>query len=270
MSRLFAGEWLKLRKRWMPRILLFILLAIAVLIFWGVGASSARSTIFFPRNLLLAFVYASILMSFLAPVLAGSWAGNEYGWGTIRTVLSRRPDRIQFALAGVVTVMIGVVIALLVLAVVSSLEVVIVALVTGHSGADTAGLPSGFALAAVKCFLATVYVSAFYVVLSYTFGTVFRSGAAGIGVGIGFTVAQTIVSGIFFALGGVWRTVSDHLPGAYTGLPGVIADEVTTTNLGRQSSVRASMTESVLGIGIYVLVPLVLTLILIRNRDVTS
>jgi ABC-type transport system involved in multi-copper enzyme maturation permease subunit len=115
-------------------VLLVILLIIIALLFWGGGTSANnRSNLFIPRGWLAALLYTTFLAQFLWPILAGSWSGNEYGWGTIRLVLSRRPNRVQYVLAAMLTLLVAVVIALLATVLLACLAGAIVAAATGNS-----------------------------------------------------------------------------------------------------------------------------------------
>src|SRR5947209_19391750 len=115
MIGLLSAEFLKMRKRLMPRVLLLILLILIALVFFGFGKSNDRSNIadlILPNGWLLGLVFVSFFAPFIAPVLAGSWAGSEYSWGTIRMILSRRPNRTQFLLAGIVVLLSAIGLAL--------------------------------------------------------------------------------------------------------------------------------------------------------------
>lgn len=271
MTNLMAAEWLKLRKRWMVRIIVLIMLAIIALIFWGVGTSSQRTNLFFPRGWVVAPYLASTLAPFLWPVLAGSWAGSEYGWGTIRMILSRRPGRIQWTLSAIAVLVLAAGLSLVGALIVATIAGSVVAALTGHSEFSTGGLGGAYPLIAVKAFLAAWYILTFYVVLAYAAGTIFRSGAFGIAGGIGITVAQIVLLGIFFNLGGAWRTVSEHFPYAYTnGLPTRLASEGTTSGFASVPADTAGIGEAIIGIAVYIAILLALTLVAVRARDITS
>jgi ABC-2 type transport system permease protein len=272
MSSLLAAEWLKLRKRWMPRVLLGIMLVIVGLLFWGVGTNAHdRANLFLPRGWLAATLFSTFFAPFLWPILAGSWAGAEYGWGTIRMVLSRRPERVSFALAGLCILLFAVVVAQLILLLFAVPLALLVAALTGHSAVVGSLFTAHFLGIVLKGLLAGWYVLALYVVVAYAAGTLFRSSAVGIGVGIGFTLAELILRGILFSLGGVWETIGRHLPGAYTQ---ALSSRVLSEGLSRAivdiSRDAPTIGESILALGLYMLVPLVLTLFLIRTRDVTA
>src|SRR5436305_14653890 len=127
MSGLMLAEWLKLRNRWMPRIIVLILLGINALIFWGTATNNKnRVDLLFPRGLVAALFFAALFSAFLWPVLGGSWSGNEYGWGTIRMLLSRRPDRIEMVVAALAVLLLGVAAGLIAVLILATIEGVII------------------------------------------------------------------------------------------------------------------------------------------------
>lgn len=271
MSALLAGEWIKLRVRWMPRIIIGILLLITILIFWGIGTSRERSNLFFPTGLITGLVLSASISSFLWPVLAGSWAGSEYSWGTVRLILARRPSRVQFTLAGFIMVMVAVGIGLIATLIVAGIAGSVVAAITGHAIIQTPHV-ANFILLLVKTGLATWYIAGFFVALAYAAGTIFRSNAAGIGIGIGVTIAQTIVTGIFTGLGGAWKSIADHFPSVYSqALSSGVADPALHGVFGRgATSTTVGIGQAILGLAVYIAVLLALTLILVARRDVTA
>jgi hypothetical protein len=270
MKYLLAAEWLKLRKRWMMRIVVGLTLVIIALIFWGVGTSSDRINLIPPRGLVPALFFAGSFAAFIWPVVGGSWAGNEYGWGTIGTILSRRPNRIEFTVAALLMLMLAVFLALLLILLLGIVAGGIVAVATGHPFFTTSGLPNGFGTIFVKCFLVAFFVIGFYVLLSYAFGTIFRSSAFGVGAGIGISVAQLIIMGIFFGIGGAWREIGHHFPFAYqNGLITRITAEGTTQSFINPGRDAPGISESLIGLTIYAAILLAVTLYLIRIRDVT-
>jgi len=268
MSHLLAAEWLKLRYRWMPRVIVLIMLLIMALIMWGISTSNQRPNVLLPRSLILALFFASAFAPFLWPVLGGSWAGNEYGWGTVRLILSRRPNRVQWIAAALL-----ILVAVAFLALIASLVVGAIAglIVKGLTGEATGSLQDPYAWIVVKSFLGAWYVLIFYLVLAYSLGTIFRSGAVGIGLGIGITVAELIVFGIFNGLGGTWRDIADHFPYAYTqALPNRLVREGTTSSFADIPSHSPSAVASVIGIAIYLAILLGATMLVVTRRDVTS
>jgi ABC-type transport system involved in multi-copper enzyme maturation permease subunit len=272
MNRLFAAEMLKLRHRWMPRVIILIMLAITALVFWGIGTSSSqRVNLVLPRGWLIALFLAANLAPFLWPVLGGSWSGSEYGWGTIRMVLSRRPNRIAFSLAQMLALALILLAALILAFILGTIGGLIAGAGTSFGTFDTTGLPGGFGAIVVKIFLGSWFVLGFYALLGYAAGSIFRSAAFGIGAGIGITVAQLVLTGILYAIGGTWKLVAQHFPYAYTNaLTQRLVAEGTTRQFATTSSSQPGITECVIGIAIYAAILVAATLIFLRQRDVTA
>jgi hypothetical protein len=150
---------------------------------------------------------------------------------------------------------------------------IVVAAFTGNSAFLGDLLTASFLATFVKLFLACLYVCAFYLVLSYTAGTIFRSSAVGIGVGIGLTFAEFIVAGIFDHLGGKWAGFAQHFPIQYTtGLPqrAAVPGLLHGTGMAQVGADVPHIGESLGFLAIYMAVLLVITFILVRARDVTS
>jgi ABC-type transport system involved in multi-copper enzyme maturation permease subunit len=205
--------------------------------------------------------------------LGGSWAGNEYGWGTIRTVLTRRPYRIQHVTAALLVLTAGLAISLLVLLVVASLAGVVIAILTQNNVFTAGVMNTDFAMMTLKGFLVAWFVSTFYLVLAYSTGTIFRSAAVGIGFGIGATFAQVVLYRIFVGLGGAWETIARHFPFEYSQnlitqvvkgglLPG--------TDLSSVDPGTPSAGQSLLWLTGYSVVLLATTVWAVRARDVTA
>src|SRR5579864_2555498 len=167
MSALFAGEWIKLRRRWMPRVLVLLMLVILGLLFWGTATQKAqRVDLIMPYAWISSMAFAAFVAPFLWPVLGGSWAGNEYGWGTIRMILSRRPSRSQFVLAGLLILAAFVAVSLVITVLFSCLAGAVIALVTGHSVFNSSEFNGAFVGTFFKEFAACWYVLLFYLAVS--------------------------------------------------------------------------------------------------------
>lgn len=273
MTRLLAGEWMKLTHRWMPRILLLIMLAIIVLVsLASLGRPTFRSNLMFPKGLLVGLTFSGFFAPFLMPVLAGAWPGNEFSWGTIRMVLSRRPSRIEQSIAGLLMVFVFLAMVLLVATIVSGLIGVAFSLGFSNGLVDNANVQNAFGLNVVKVFGAEFFSIGFYVIVAWAAGTIFRSPAAGIGIGIGSWIAQEVLRGIFIdALGGTWATIADHFPNTYTSaLPGRILGAAVHSNFFSPSTNSPGIGESLIVLAIYMIVLIAVTLFVITHRDVTA
>jgi ABC-2 type transport system permease protein len=272
MIPLLSAEWTKLRRRWMVRVLILLMLVILGLLFWGTATQrSERPDLIMPHAWIAGMLLAAFVAPFLWPVLGGSWAGNEYGWGTIRLVLSRRPNRAQFVLAGLLILSVFVAVSLIIAVLFSCLAGAAVALLTGHAIFNSSELTGAFIGVLIKEFLATWYVLLFYLAVSYAAGTLFRSAAVGIGAGIGITLADLIIGGIFMGLGGRWADIARHFPGNYTRtLPSRVATGVLSRGFAGVPAHSPGTTECIIALALYIAVPVILALALVRLRDVTS
>jgi hypothetical protein len=271
MIGLLRADWRKLIHRWMPRILLLILVALIALIFFGISSRDRnRPDLVLPDGLVAALSLGAGFAAFLWPVLAGSWSGGEYGWGTVRLVLARRPSRIEFALSGLTMVLLTIGFGLCLILIAGSIGGSLVAAATSASTPTSNGASAGEVV--TKLFFATWYTSAFYAVLAYAAGAIFRSAPAGIGIGIGFSVAQSAVSAIFMALGDPWKSIALHFPNAYTtALTSRLAHELMTSGpIGRVETDSPSITASIIGLAVYFAVILGGMLVVVQRRDVTT
>ena len=269
MLHLLATEWFKMRHRWMPRVLVLLMLALVALTFWTTDTNQLN--LILPRAWLAALYFCATFSLVLWPILGGSWAGNEYGWGTVRLILSRRPNRVQWVLAAVIILIMVAGLAVLATLMVGTIAGIVVALLTRHGVYLTSGLQPGYGLIVVKSIFATWYVIAFYTLVAYAAGSIARSAAVGVGVGLGFTLAQLIVAGILEGLGGIWREIALHFPYAYTSaVIGRLAIAGATSGSIRITSGTPSTGASVLGIALYLAVLLASTLYLATCRDITS
>jgi len=273
MIGLLRADFRKLVHRWMPRILILILLALTALIFFAVSHRVRfRPDLVPPDGLVAALSLAGGFAPFIWPILAGSWAGGEYSWGTIRVSLTRLPGRIAFTLSGLIMVLLTIGFTLLLMLGVGAGMGAIIGAVT-----NTSAFSSPFGVSAstviIKMFFATWFVSAFYAVLAYTAAVALRSVPAGVGIGIGFSVAQSAMLAIFTALGDPWKTIAQHFPDGYgESLTSRIAGELIVTGRGPFSgsaSSGSSITEAIIGLAVYIAILLAVMLAVVKTRDVT-
>ena len=101
-------EWFKLRRRWMPWILLAIITALPQLSLWGsvsgtFGSETEQAVrgaddvfLLFPNSVVGGLLVAQVYGIVLIMILAASLIGTEYGWGTLRTVLTQGTGRWPF------------------------------------------------------------------------------------------------------------------------------------------------------------------------------
>jgi ABC-2 type transport system permease protein len=270
----FTFEWIKLTRRWMPRIILLLLLSLTVLAFIAqTSRVGARANLLLPRAWLAALAYCSFFGPFFWPVIGGSWAGNEYGWGTIRSILTRRPQRITQAVSALMVLVAGVLIALIAIMVVATAASLVVAAATGNPSWSSGLFGGSFLTTMMKGLLTAWYISSFYLVLAYSAGVIARSAAVGIGFGIGSTLAEVVLSGIFGSLGGIWNDIAQHFPFQYSRnmITQVVHGQLAPgSNLARVEPGTPSASQSLIALALYAGVLIALMLLFVRSRDVTA
>jgi ABC-2 type transport system permease protein len=217
MLRLVTAEWLKLTSRplvWVLLALFLGLLAAQILTQFALvavlgaqvpGPTVAAQLDEWRKRTTFPGLFGAVfngLGGIFAVVLAAAAMGSEYSWGTLRTQLARRPERGQFLLAKLVTL-----VALITLASVMALALgaLLGALLSAAVGVG--GTVSVAALAEVPVALArAVYVLLPYVLLALCLTVLGRSLVAGLAGGLLYLVFEVGLGALtlFRVLGGGW------------------------------------------------------------------
>jgi ABC-2 type transport system permease protein len=223
--RLLRAEWLKSYKRPLVWVLLgiFLLLLIVQLALQYFVAALAqgliggvelrvlpeaqlaqyRSGAVLPGAWGTTFGHANGLGGIFAIILAAASLGNEYGWGTLRTLLARQPRRGLFLLAKVATLLALLAVALLAALVVATpLGLVFGGLLGVSARLDpVAALPLAL--------LRALYVLLPYVLLTLLFAAWGRSTLAGVAGGLIYLVFEVGLGGLALGrvLGGFWAAL---------------------------------------------------------------
>lgn len=193
VALLTRWEWFKLRRRWVPWILLGFVMIVQQLIFWLVVVFSDdlsyQST---SENIANGLGFASFFGPFVAVILASVVIGGEYGWGTLRPVLSKGAGRWQLLMSKVSVVVLFTAALLIVLCISVTIsgfiaEAVLTAPETTESNsnisaADLLGLYGRMLYA----FLPYITLALFLVVLS-------GSNGVGIGLSMGYYIGEGII-----------------------------------------------------------------------------
>lgn len=226
LGNLIAAEWLKIARRPLTWALLGVFLSLLVL-YLGLeflvvalheglfSGGSARLEVLgpeqveqFKRQLSLPGVFGAVLGQvnssggILAIILAAGFLGSDFGWGTLRVLLTRAPDRGRYLLAKLIALQLAllaaVVIALLVGTLIALLCGSALGLPQSLSLRDLALLPLGVARA--------LYVILPYVLITFAAAAFGRSALAGVGGGLAF-LAIDVGAGSLGALGAVSNLV---------------------------------------------------------------
>ena len=192
MVLLTRWEWFKLRRRWMPWILLGIILAISQLVFWLAATLSEdlsyRST---TDNIANGLGISSFFSPVIAVILASAVLGGEYGWGTLRPVLSRGVGRWPLLASKLAVVWLAVVASLLIVAIATAVSSFIAEAVLIPSESTQAynaswGSLLGLFGRVAYGFLPYVALALFVVVLT-------GSNGLGIGLSLGYYFIENVI-----------------------------------------------------------------------------
>ncbi|MGH2532579.1 MAG: ABC transporter permease [Thermomicrobiales bacterium] len=216
MTPLLHSELFRLVRRWMPRILLAILImGVGGLyaIFWAVIRTQSGTDVDDLRdNIRLAAVrdtgmgLVSLFGTTLVVILTASLVGTEFGWGTIRTLLPRARSRSSLLTAKLLTAVLFTAVIIVVGALVAlgaSAFVTVVEDLQGGLGPD--GMTRLLAAIGRTFFSMLPYLALTFFVTVWT-----RSVAAGIGIGI----SVLFLEGVLLQLIGLAGGPFERLPGA--------------------------------------------------------
>ena len=193
VANLTRWEWFKLRRRWVPWIVLGFVLIVNQLIFWLVAALtddiSYQST---SENIANGLGFSAFFGPFIAVILAAVVVGGEYGWGTLRPVLSKGAGRWQLLASKVSVVVLFTAALLIILCVTVTISGFIAeAVLTAPDTTEPYGDISALDLLALYgrmlyAFLPYVTLALFVVVLT-------GSNGVGVALSMGYYIAETII-----------------------------------------------------------------------------
>ncbi|MFQ6026955.1 MAG: ABC transporter permease subunit [Dehalococcoidia bacterium] len=196
-------EWFKLQRRWLPWILLVILLIFSQLSVWG-----NRDRLILPGSIYLVLGNIHAFSLLLLAILTASVTGIEYGLGTLRPALARGAGRWQY-LAGKFLLLVLIIGATLLFVVLATAISSIVYQIIGGGASSSPNAPGWWDATAE-------FGRAWFSLMPYlalvTLATLLtRSTAAGNAIGLGYYFAEQIVSLILSALFDWFQNVADYL-----------------------------------------------------------
>lgn len=285
LGRMLGAEFLKLRKRSLTRVLVFILAGIISLVNLlllaiskvdlprgnGQGMQNINTLLGLSSGIPFAL---SLMASFgivLAIILAASSMGSEYNWKTIRTALISSESRFKFLTAKLISLGIMILIGMVVGLVVG----IIMSLITNAIGGytfDFSFLTGSYLWHQFLQFWRTFYTIIPFALLAFMMSIVGRSAMPGISTGIGVVFLESIIT-TFMRLAGGWiAKVPDYLLSANV-------NAITALNElprgfggmnGGATETLPGVTHAAVTLAIYSLLFIVLAYYFFRKRDVTG
>ncbi|HEY8786999.1 MAG TPA: ABC transporter permease subunit [Candidatus Limnocylindria bacterium] len=286
MLRLLRSEIYRLRRRWMPWVVLLIIVLAGVGIYLLVyvaaqaqlqavrsGAIPSQPGAEQAMNETLRELRPDRVQGFGVQLVSGfgsvmlivfgaSHVGTEFGWGTLRTLLAHGAGRgaflgakvLSLALYAALFVFVGVVAAI-----VGSYVVAAIA------GADASGLDLGaIANAAARAY----YTFLPYMALALVIAVWSRSAGAGIAAGLVVYFAEGLVAQLLVSLNRDYATIVNY--GLSRNVGALIRGAAGTTTLPDPSAVALpDQGQAAIVLAVYTAVFVVLAYWRLRSRDVT-
>ncbi len=272
MIHLLQSELFRLRKRpmaWVLPIILCGLIAAFYVIFYFAARNATDPTLIDQLSLPWVFngggTFVIQIGIILLAVLASSVIGSEYSWNTIRPLLARARSRHAMLSAKWITVALYTV-ALIIVG-------MIVAVIASYVMSQIAGIDTGASAEIFRKIAAgtgrLIWAAAPYAAIAFLIALWTKSNAAGISVGLAIFFVEPIIWLLLRQFNDVFDTIEKG---------GIIwnVQRLTDANMHRSadravSAISATRAwESAGVIGIYVVIAIVLSYIILNRRDVTS
>ena len=289
MLRLLRSELYRLVRRWMPWIMLGLIVVIAFVFYFLIWVSvnaqlqavkngtlpvPAGGTAQLEQTLrqiapdrVAQFGVSVVagLGSVMLIVFAASHVGTEFGWGTFRTLLAHGASRSGFLVSKAVSLVLYAVVFMIVgsiAAIAASYTVSAVAGISPGSGVDFAEV----ARVAVK----SGYTFLPYMALALAIAVWSKSAGAGIATGLVVYFAESIVAGILVSLNKDYaQIVNWGLSRNASALTRTVSGQAGPTSQDPTASTLPDPTQAAIVLGIYCAIFLALAYWRLRSRDVT-
>jgi ABC-2 type transport system permease protein len=286
VTRLIAAELFKLRKRLMPRVLLYILIGIIIILYIVLLLTAGRADI--PghgpnereviQNMLglpiaipfALLIVSSILGTVLAIILVASCIGSEYNWRTIRTMLISSESRFKLLGAKLISCSIFILVGMIITVVVGFIMSLITTAIGGYAF-DFGFMTGEYIWEQFIHFWRVFFVLIPYALVGFLLSIVGRSAMPGIAMGIGIFFIEAIISWFLRLAGGWVAEIPNYLPAANVQVISNLANlpEGFTRMGGNVATELPGVNHAFITLAIYCVVFLVIAFFVFRRRDVT-
>jgi ABC-type transport system involved in multi-copper enzyme maturation permease subunit len=273
------AEWIKITRRPATWILTLVMVSIVIglsYLFFYLVLRFTPSGPTFPETLRGAlkrllyprFFVQTVLNDFtglggtMILILGALSIGSEYGWGTLKTMLTQRPGRLSVMgakLAVLFAVLLGYTVLLMAAGAASSTVLALL------DGADISWPPLSDV---AKAMAAGVLMLSVWAGLGAALAAVIRSNALPIGIGLVYMLVVEGIIGGTLARVEVVRTIMKGLPGANANALIQSFGTVAVPGTPPPNPI-AGPTQAALVLAAYVVLFVVVTLAVVRVRDVT-
>lgn len=270
-------EWYKLRRRWLPWIMLGLLLVVSQAYVWvsyffnrTEQSSDVYHNFTLPGSIPNALGLAYSVGIVVVVILTASVLGTEYRWKTLHAILARGTGRWQylaskFLLLGLVTA--GALVIIMATTALSSLI----------AGALAGGAPEGSSgtarwLDVPIAFGKTWFAFFPYIALAAFFTVLTTSSAAGMAISLVYYYAESIMVAIFLNVFTWFETAASYVLGRNAAAWMTSGDDMQVIRFafGAGFGTLPSALHAFLVLAVYVLALGALAFWLLRRRDLTS
>jgi len=198
----------------------------------------------------------------IAIVIGALFAGSEYSWGTLKTLLTQRNGRLTTWIGRVVVFEVWMAILTVVLFAVGAASSVVVASFQGHAIAWPAMVDLGKGMATI------LLIFSVNGALGMALGTLFKNSAAALGVGLVYLLALQIILVRFIdsVNNGAYKWVGDLFDGQNSN---ALLNTFTSPAFGPSAPSSIGPETAVTVLFVYLAAFLVIAAGLLRQRDVT-
>jgi ABC-type transport system involved in multi-copper enzyme maturation permease subunit len=286
MLRLLRSEIYRVRRRWMPWVLLFLILAVGVgfylLVYGSVQAQlQAVRTGAIPsqpggeramtealRQLRpdrvpgFGVSIVSGLGSVMLIVFSASHVGTEFGWGTLRTLLAHGAGRSAFLSAKLLSIALFAVLLMFVGVIAAIVGSYVTAAIASADG-------SGLDLSAIASAAARGYYALLpYMALTALIAVWSRSAGAGIGAGLVVYFTEGLVAQLLVSFNREYASIVNY--GLSRNASALTRVAGSTTAVGDPSAIALpDQGQAALVLAIYTVVFVALAFWRLRTRDIT-
>jgi ABC-2 type transport system permease protein len=286
LGRMIGAEFLKLRKRSLTRVLVFILAGIIALVNLlllavskanlpaggaGRGLANIRDLLGLSSGIPFAFALIASFGVVLAIILAASSMGSEYNWKTIRTALISSESRFKFLTAKLISLGIMILIGMFIGVVVAMIMSLVTNAIGGYAF-DFSFLTGSYVWQQFLQFWRTFFTIIPFAALAFMMSIVGRSAMPGISTGIGVLFLEGIITTFMRLVTNSWiQKIPDYLPTANVNAITALNQLPRGFGMGAGSTdTTVSLAHAYITLNIYALAFLALAFYLFRKRDVTG
>jgi ABC-2 type transport system permease protein len=286
VTKIIRAEFLKLRKRSLTWILLYVLIGIMVLLHLLLflisritlpgeappGMGDLESLLGLPLSIPFALTMLSSFGAVLAVILVASSIGNEYNWRTIRIALISSEGRLKFLAAKLISVGILVLIGM-VIGLATGFAMGLITTAIGGNSFDFSFATSGYLWDQFLQFWRTFFILLPFILLGSLFALLGRSAMPGISLGIGILFLEPIITSFMGLAGGWVSRIPDYLFNANVNAINALNELPLSGGFGGgigSASQIPSVFHAFTILSVYIVIFIGASFYIFRKRDVTG